>query len=101
MKAVRTHKKALLLTATTLIATMHSVVPQVGAIQEALRIIESEDDTCSSICINRGKVFCGLKDFSAGYCCNGRDGCEKKVTDEAPLCTDAITDPLLKYATCP
>lgn len=67
----------------------------------ALRIISSDDDTCSSVCLNRGKIFCGRTDFQAGYCCSATDGCTQDVLDEAPLCSDAVEDSLLKYFVCP
>ena len=64
-------------------------------------MISSDDDTCSSVCLNRGKIFCGRMDFQAGYCCSATDGCSDKVLEEAPLCSDSVEDELLKYFVCP
>lgn len=40
-------------------------------------------------------------DFQAGYCCSATDGCSEKIMQEAPLCSDTVTDELLKYFVCP
>jgi len=69
--------------------------------QDALRIVTGEDDSCSTVCLNRGKVFCGRTDFRAGYCCSAVDGCDAKVMEEAPLCSNSVDDPMLKYFVCP
>jgi hypothetical protein len=68
---------------------------------DALRIVTSDDDTCSSVCLNRGKVFCGRTDFQAGYCCSAEQGCSESVRREAPLCSNSVDDNLLKYFVCP
>ena len=70
------------------------------AIQDALYVASSNDDTCTSVCLNRGKVFCGRTDFTAGYCCSA-DGCPDSVLSEAPLCSNSVDDDLLKYLVCP
>ena len=75
-------------------------VQRCSAIQDAIRIVSSVDDTCSSVCLNRGKIFCGRTDFQAGYCCNS-DGCSDEVLQEAPLCSNSVDSDLLKYFVCP
>ena len=72
----------------------------VAAVQDAMRIVTSNDDTCGNVCLKRGKVFCGREDFQAGYCC-AAEGCKGTILEEAPLCSNATNDELLKYLVCP
>lgn len=70
------------------------------ALNDAVRIVNSNDDRCASICLDRGKVFCGRTDFQAGYCC-GTEGCSDEVKQEAPLCSNEMVNEALKYFVCP
>jgi hypothetical protein len=38
-------------------------VDPAAALQDALRIVTSDADTCASVCLDRGKIFCGRTDF--------------------------------------
>ena len=64
-------------------------------------MVSGRDDSCSTLCLDRGKVFCGRTDFQAGYCCSPLAGCPANILNEAPLCSNQVSDPLLKYFVCP
>jgi len=78
-----------------------ALTSQALALSEVLKITTGAEDSCSSLCLNRGKVFCGRTDFLAGYCCSATNGCDKSIQEEAPLCSNSVTDPMLKYFVCP
>ena len=84
-----------------IMVAMLAITSSATTAQEALRVISNDDDTCSSVCLNRGKIFCGRTDFQAGYCCSAIEGCSEKILEEAPLCSDTVDDELLKYFVCP
>lgn len=87
-------------TAKILLALAGLACKEAAAINDAVRITTSDDDRCASVCLDRGKVFCGRTDFQAGYCC-GAAGCNEDVQKEAPLCSNDVDDKTLKYFVCP
>ena len=104
MFTVKDNKKLAKLFVLLALASYESLlVRPVAGVQGPILLKMGDTDVCSSLCLKRGKTFCGRSNFTAGICCSDIDGCpeEDKMQNDALICSDTISDPLLKHFTCP